>query len=376
MKAFKVCPQRSHHFWYTAPFCGNGRIFCSISFNQILAECPRVPCVFFSTNLFSKSLKFYSLRPIHAESSDNSVPPTYRYHTVSLNLSSLCAAISVIYKIPEILIAFSMEIADWSILEKSIGTSDQWWFSRWKIPREVAFQLQLETRVFYVVTPKNPQNRASKVENRRAVKYSCIISMNFCQRISGSFPILYQRYPYFVPFKSGFFSAQKPEPESPPGPKTFGWMLGISFGGGFHPQKKNGIDGFFSRFLFFFWGGGVKSVLKKKLSNPSKAPFMAFGPSTSRSWSNNPRWIQQKMWAVGSFAKHFTSDYVKFSFHTAGGRGLWWHCVSFRSVFHVSKSSPNCSGSSWTPTIPSTRRLPLSRCSRANTARQSRPSLL
>ena len=80
-----------------------------MSFNQILAECPRVPCVFFSTNLFSKSLKFYSLRPIHAESSDNSVPPTYRYHTVSLNLSSLCAAISVIYKIPEILIAFSME---------------------------------------------------------------------------------------------------------------------------------------------------------------------------------------------------------------------------------------------------------------------------
>lgn len=153
-------------------------------------------------------------------------------------------------------------------------------------------------------------------------------------------------------------------------------MLSISLGG-IPPTEKNGIDGFFSRFYVFLLGGWGEICPKKKLSNPSKAPFMAFGPSTSRSWSQQPPMNPTKDVSSRFFVKHFTSDYVSNSASTRKlrGRGLWWHCVSFRSVFHVSKFS-HCSGSSWTPTIPSTRRLPLSRCSRANTARQSRPSLL
>ena len=199
--------------------------------------------------------------------------------------------------------------------------------------------------------------------------------MNFCQKISGSFSIL--KISPFCTLQIGIFFSTKTWTRKPPWPQNIRLNVEHFFGGRIPPTEKKWhyIMGFSAVFCFSFWGGGVK------LSNPSKAPFMAFGPKRRQAAAEAncfPPMNPTKDVSSRFLVKHFTSDYGKFSFHTeAKGKGpVVAICVSFRSMFHVPKFSPNCSGSSWTPTIPSTRRLPLSRCSRANTARQSRPSLL
>lgn len=93
-------------------------------------------------------------------------------------------------------------------------------------------------------------------------------------------------------------------------------------------------------FSFLLGGAGVKSVFKQEAIKPFQGSL--HGPLALRQAAAEANFLpdeSNKRCEQSFFVKHFKSDYSN-SEHRRGGMGLWWHCVSFRSVFHVPKIAP------------------------------------